>query len=67
MYDAQLNEIKITDILLKQVGGALENNNVDYTLKIPFRLKKAAPKGYIVRFRWESPDKTQVIDLVVTI
>ena len=67
VYDTAMNEIKITDILLKQVGGALENNNVDYTLKIPFRLKKAAPKGYIVRFRWESPDKTQVIDLVVTI
>ncbi len=67
VYDLNLNEIKITDILLKQVAGALENSNIDYTLKIPFRLKTAPPKGYIVRFRWESADKTQVIEVVVTI
>lgn len=66
VYDQGINEIKITDILLKEVGGALENNNVDYTLKVPFRLKIAPPKGYIIRFRWESADKTQVIDVVVT-
>ncbi len=66
VYDADLNEIKITDILLKQVGGALEDNDVDYTLKVPFRLKKSPPKGYTVRFRWESADKSQVIDAVVT-
>ena len=67
VYDADLKEVKINDILLKQVGGALEDNMVDYTLKIPFRLKKAAPKGYTIRFRWESADKSQVIDVVVVI
>lgn len=66
VYDSDLNEIKITDILLKQVKGAMENNNVDYTLKIPFRLKgNPAVKPYTVRFRWEGPDKKQVIDVVV--
>lgn len=66
VYDSELNEIKITDILLKQVKGAMENNNVDYTLKIPFRLKSGqAVKPYTVRFRWEGPDKKQVIDVVV--
>lgn len=65
VYDSNLNEVKITDILLKQVKGAMENNDVDYTLKIPYRLKTINVKIYTVRFRWESPDKTQVIDVVV--
>lgn len=67
VYDNNLNEIKITDMLLKQVKGAMENNNVDYTLKIPYRLKSSPGKVYTVRFRWESSDKKQVIDVVVTI
>ncbi len=67
VYDNNLNEIKITDILLKQVKGAMENDNVDYTLKIPYRLKNGPAKVYTVRFRWESPDKKQVIDVVVNI
>ncbi|HQW83937.1 MAG TPA: hypothetical protein PK987_05740 [Ferruginibacter sp.] len=65
VYDSNLNEIKITDMLLKQVKGAMENNDVDYTLKIPYRLKTSNGNIYIVRFRWESPDKKQVIDVVV--
>ncbi len=65
VYDSELNEVKITDILLKQVRGALENNTVNYTLKIPYKLKAAVAKLYTVRFRWESPDRTQVIDVVV--
>ena len=67
VYDANFKEIKIKPILLKQVGGAMENNDVDYTLKVPFRLKTAPAKGYFVRFRWESADKSQVIDVVVII
>lgn len=67
VYDNNLNEIKITDILLKQVKGAMENSTVDYTLKIPYRLKNSQGKMYTVRFRWESPDKKQVIDVVVMI
>ena len=35
VYDSDLNEVKITDQLLKKVKGALENNTVNYTLKIP--------------------------------
>jgi hypothetical protein len=67
VYDDNLNEVKITDMLLKQVKGAMENNNVDYTLKIPYRPKNNASKLYTVRFRWESPDKKQLIDVVVKI
>lgn len=65
VYDDNLKEVKITDILLKQVKGAMENNNVDYTLKIPYRPKNNAAKLYTVRFRWESPDKKQLIDVVM--
>lgn len=67
VFDSDLNEVKITDILLKQVKGAMENNSIDYTLKIPYRLKTNPAKLYTVRFRWESQDKSQVIDVVVTI
>lgn len=67
VYDDALNEIKITDILLKQVKGVMENNTVNYTLKIPYRPKASQAKVYTVRFRWESPDKMQLIDVVVRI
>lgn len=66
VYDSDLNEVKITDILLKKVNGAMENNTVNYTLKIPYRLKTNTSKLYTVRYRWESLDKTQLIDVVVT-
>ena len=65
VYDSDLNEIKITDKQLKQVGGAMENNMVNYLSKIPYRLKTATGKLYTVRFRWESTDKRKVIDVVV--
>jgi hypothetical protein len=65
VYDSDLNEVKITDILLKKVKGAMENNTVNCTLKIPYRLKTNSNKLYTVRYRWESPDKSQVIDVVV--
>lgn len=65
VYDSDLNEVKITDILLKKVKGAMENNTVNCTLKIPYRLKTNNSKLYTVRYRWESIDKKQVIDVVV--
>jgi hypothetical protein len=65
VYDSDLNEVKITDILLKKVKGAMENNTVNCTLKIPYRLKTNNNKLYTVRYRWESLDKRQVIDVVV--
>ena len=65
VYDSDLNEVKITDQLLKKVKGALENNTVNYTLKIPYRLKSNYAKLYTVRYRWEGQDKRQIIDVVV--
>jgi hypothetical protein len=66
VFDADLNEIKISDKQLKQVGGAMENNVVNYLSKIPFRLKASPGKTYFIRFRWESADKRKVIDVVVS-
>jgi len=65
VYDSDLNEVKITDILLKSVEGAMENNTMNCTLKIPYRLKSNYAKLFTVRYRWESADKNQVIDVVV--
>ena len=64
VYDTDLNEIKSGEKQLKQVGGAIENNVVNYLSKIPFRLKTATGRSYIVRFRWESTDRRKVIDVV---
>ena len=66
VYDENLREIKVTDKLLKQVKGAMEDNSVEYTLKIPFRLKTGKEK-YHVRFRWESKDLKKSIDLTTRI
>lgn len=66
VYDSTYKEIKIKEILLKKVGGAMEGGNVNSTVKIPFRLKTDKYKGYIVRYRWESADKKQVMDIVVS-
>lgn len=65
VYDSDLNEVKITEILLKKVKGAMENNSVNCTLKIPYRLKTNIAKLYTVRYRWEGANKSQVIDVVV--
>jgi len=65
VYDSDLNEVKMTDKQLKQVGGAMENNVVNYLSKIPYRLKTVSGKLFYVRFRWESSDKKKVIDVVV--
>ncbi|MEP7237159.1 MAG: hypothetical protein ABI685_04830 [Ferruginibacter sp.] len=66
VYDNAHNEVKIKEKLLKKVGGAMEGGSVNCTINIPFRLKADKTKGYMVRYRWESVDKLQVMDIVVT-
>jgi hypothetical protein len=66
VYDKNLNEVKITDKLLKKVGGSMEDNLVNLTVKIPYRLKTNLSKGYTIRFRWESTDRKKIIDIVST-
>lgn len=65
VYDSSFREIKIKETLLKKTGGAMEGGNVNSTVKIPFRLKADKTKGYTVRYRWESADKRQVMDIIV--
>ena len=66
VYDKNMSEVKITDKLLKKVGGSLEDNIVNFTVKIPFRLKTDLKQGYSIRYRWESLDKKKIIDVVAT-
>ncbi len=65
VYDQNLNVVKTGDKLLKKVGGSMESNTVNYTLKIPFKLKTNTTAGYITRFRWESRDRKKIFDIVV--
>ena len=57
--------INIADKVLHKVNGSLESNMVNYTVKIPFRLKteKGARKVY---FKWEGPDKKKLLELTIT-
>lgn len=66
VYDTSYKEIKIKETLLKKVGGAMEGGNVNATIKIPFRLRTDKTRGYTIRYRWESADKQQILDIVVT-
>jgi hypothetical protein len=65
VYDQNLNTVKTGDKLLKKVGGSMETSIVNYTLKIPFKLKSNTSTGYITRFRWESKDRKKIFDVVV--
>lgn len=64
VFGNNMDQVTIPDKLLKQVKGAMEDDIVNYTLKIPFKLKTRSDKYYI-RFRWESRDMKKVIDLVI--
>ncbi len=66
VFDQSMNEIKIADKLLKKVGGSMEDELVNLTVKIPFRSKTDLKKGYIIRCRWESTDKKKIIDIVTS-
>lgn len=65
VYDEKMKEIKIADKLLKKVGGSMESSVVNFTVKIPFRLK-TDKKKYTVKYRWESPDKRKWIEVTTT-
>ena len=58
VYDTLYKEINIKEKVLKDAGGAMGTGSVNCSIKIPFRLKKDRPKGYLVRYRWDGPDKT---------
>jgi hypothetical protein len=57
--------VKIAEKFLKKIGGAMEDNIVDFTAKIPFKLK-TDKNNYTIRFRWQSTDKRKIIDFVTT-
>jgi len=65
VYDDKMKEIKIADKLLKKVNSSMENSIVNLTVKIPYRLKTDTKK-YIVKYRWESPDKRKWIEVTTT-
>lgn len=64
--DKSGKQIKIGDKFLKRIKSAMETNEINYTAKIPFRLKTDIKNVYTVRFRWESKDRKKVIDIVTT-
>lgn len=66
VLDKNGKEIKIGDKFLKRIKSTMETNEINYTAKIPFRIKTDINNVYTVRFRWESKDRKKVIDFLVT-
>ncbi|RYF89351.1 MAG: hypothetical protein EOO00_10085 [Chitinophagaceae bacterium] len=64
VMDKNGKEIKIGDKFLKRIKATMETNEINYTAKIPFRIKTDVKNVYSVRFRWESKDRKKVIDIV---
>ncbi|MEO7047215.1 MAG: hypothetical protein ABI091_18065 [Ferruginibacter sp.] len=64
--DKNGKEIKSTERFLKQVKGSLESPIVNYTVKIPFKLKSDLVAPYTVRYLFETKDKQKSIDIVAT-
>jgi hypothetical protein len=62
--DKNGKEVKIKERFLKKIAATMENNLVNYTVKIPFRPKTDTKSAYIVRYRWESADRKKIIDIV---
>lgn len=58
--------IKIGDKFLKRIKSSMETNEINFTAKIPYRIKTDIKNVYTVRFRWESKDRKKVIDIVTT-
>ncbi len=64
--DKKGNNIKIADKFLKRIKSAMETNEINFTAKIPYRIKTDVKNEYTVRFRWESKDRKKMIDFTVT-
>ena len=63
--DQKGNPVKIADKFLKRIKATMKTNEINYTAKIPFRIKTDSKNLYNVRFRWESKDRKKVIDFLV--
>ena len=67
VYDMQNNEIKIKDKMMNDTRAVFGSEVVNCTIRVPFKPKKDASKGYIVHYRWDGPDKTQALDIVAEV
>ncbi len=65
IVDRNGKEVKSTEKFLKRVGGSMESSIVNYTVKIPFRLKTDLTGKYTVRYFFESKAH-KTIDIVAT-
>ena len=66
IVDKSGKEIKLTEKFLKKVNGSMESDVVNYTVKIPFRLKTDSKNSYTVRYFFETKDRKKTIDITAT-
>jgi hypothetical protein len=65
IIDKAGKEVLVKERFLKKVNGAMENNIVNMTVKIPYRLK-TDKNIYTIHYRWESKDKTKNLDVLTS-
>lgn len=65
VLDAKGAKVPINEKVMKKVNGSMEDNLVNYTIKLPFKLKNDLTKNFTVYYHLETKDKTKTIDLEV--
>lgn len=66
VFDESNKQLIIKDKLLKKIKGSMEDSNVDFTVKIPFRAKDITGKKYKVIFTWSNANKSKLIEVIST-
>lgn len=66
VYNENNIPLLIKDKLLKKIKGSMEGDVVDFTVKIPFKVKNISEKKYKVMFVWSNSQKTKLIEIIST-
>lgn len=53
--------------VLKKINGAMEDNIVNYTMKIPYKLKKDGAKDLVVHYKMETKDKAKSLSMSIPV
>lgn len=64
--DKMKKPLPFKDRVLKKCGGSMEDNLVNYTIKLPYKLKTDPEKVYNINYMLESKAKDKSIQVVYT-
>ena len=64
VFDAGNKPLPIQERVLKRVGGLIEEGIINYTIKLPFRLKTEKPGAYTINYTLESANGKKKINII---